>query len=570
MVLKTCGKCGQKNRPDARFCRICRHEFNTSYVNKGQDSKGRKAWLTWKSTESRFDNDHRICPYPNCECPIKDEVLIMPEENRPVMSWCDGCRRPFEVRASHVGPWPERPQTTFCTLTGREVTRLRSLNWSQYGGGPDRSNCVRDIQGQIFGDINLQVSFELKFNNKWNGKNGEDGKSVFRKEHGPCVSVSVVQGMVVAVSLRGAICVWDVETGRQIGNELVYDRIWNAAEISKGIAHIPAFIGTQMLMATRSCAYIYDLKQKYRDRVARPIRIQPHDGYYFPAHPLATGVQSNRLFCLLEYPKPNAEHNDPQLSFYNVQGDEIRKVVPCPDIVRGPIYDQNNDSILYVTSDMSIGQISLKDLKPEKFLHTEGNQQKSLEFSSHPLLALSLGDANTDGQLVVFGNSQVYRTKTKEFRQNREVQWARESKDDDFGLNPPNALSVAHRYDKFPADKRLIVISTDDKVHFIGRDHEPSLDSGSYDPALINAAGVVTRRGAFVSLKREFHDGYQDDVDPNIRLSDKTKAYDKDKGPRGFAQFGRNIFVATPQGVVCLKIERKENGDNTSQNKGGA
>ncbi len=121
VITAHCPNCGEVllSGRKARFCNHCGFEL----VSYRRDIAG--------STRSDETPVKHLCPYPDCENPLTDEMRYCSECYRRVR-FCDGCRK-YLV-----------PGGSACSHCGAKVP-LDPGNWPMFKGDPGRSGCTPDV-----------------------------------------------------------------------------------------------------------------------------------------------------------------------------------------------------------------------------------------------------------------------------------------------------------------------------------------------------------------------------------------------------------------------------------------
>lgn len=300
----------------------------------------------WDSANSRFRATLR-CPYPDCARPLARSG------QEGWLDWCPACRRAFEhyvVRNSALDgrdlslERTRRPDAAWCTHTGRELLYANALDWSGIGGGPERAGALWDPGGRVFGPPDFRLPLQLR--ERWTS-------AAFGPDSDERISsVTVLLGSVVVVSMRGRIMTLNITDGSP---KLPLPLEWPDGSVDpydpeRAVVFPPALRSRVALLTTAHQIQFRDLGHAIglagadgRTRLVTPSRENRFQG-----PPLVVDTGSSFVFCMLEGRGDASRwYSTPVLRFFDRTGEQV-SACEAPDIARPPVYDRSSGLLLWI------------------------------------------------------------------------------------------------------------------------------------------------------------------------------------------------------------------------------
>ncbi|HEX2224804.1 MAG TPA: hypothetical protein VHN15_11420, partial [Thermoanaerobaculia bacterium] len=469
--------------------------------------------LSWDAANRRFRMPDR-CPYPDCGQPVN------PTNAAVALAWCPSCQRPYEAVRLPSGNAPvelyRRPQSAFCTHTGRPLTGYSLLDWCEAGGGPGRSNSLDDGRGAVFGPPDPKVTVSLR--EAW-------AHSSILPQPDPedhVGSVTVVRGYVVAVTARGGIGIFDAVTGEpRLTRPLEWpDGSTDPMDLGRAVRHSPAFRGTHMALAAPHQAQFRDLRSFLLgvEAEARYALVEPEPGTTFLGPPLGVDAGQESFFCLLQG-RAQDHIGDPVLRFFARDGREVRRCA-LNGIVRPPVFDRWNGLLVWVDRQGIVSMLPADQLLaeaeptpvvslPSSLLHLEEDDRPTLIAAHDTNRRTELWAASDlDGQAV------LHRCLLDDLYRDPGQVWSWDQRDlGKLGPLSGFAVGIGSRH-RDNAAGQLLGVATSQQVVLLQRFSminatlpmrglETGGTRGSFDPPLVSSAGVITRLQGLLCLDNQ-------------------------------------------------------------------
>ncbi len=513
----------------------------------------------WDPDNCRFRVPSR-CPHPECMAPVSPT-------NASAAAWCRTCGQPYETVIFDPGEdlapieLSRRAQSAHCTYTGARLTGYSALDWAEAGGGPERSSCLDDVRGAIFGPPHDRNRIEIV--EDWH-QPSMLGPQIDTEDY--VSSVSVVRGRVVAVTARGRLAVYDADGGRPLIERPLEWPDGSTNTVDRAVRYPPGFRGTYMVVVAPHQAQFRDLKPQLfpNQSPATPTKAVPEDRLSYLGPPL--GVDGSQpAFCLLQG-RPDPDGNsilDGLLSFHALSGKELARC-PAEGIVRPPIFDRHSGRVVWVDRHGIIHTVLPRfgEGAPETTQHAVPDPLLPLSPSERPtLVAASNGNGQTelwvstcddDGAVVL-----CHALLDEVIAEPSSWSWQRKPLGK-LGDVQGFAVGIGSRYPDNAAGQ-LLAVATDQQVRLIS----PAVMAthpmrgpegvggvlGSWDAPVLCSAGAVARLQDYVFLDSQGI-GWSSEV-----FQSKARATGTYERSQGVAIFGRRVFIGHGLGVRSYRLE---------------
>jgi hypothetical protein len=517
--------------------------------------------LSWDAANRRFRTPDR-CPYPDCGQPVN------PTNAPAALAWCPSCQRPYEAVRLTDGSAPielyRRPQSAFCTYTGRPLTGYSLLDWCEAGGGPGRTNSLDDGRGAVFGPPDQRVKISLQ--EAW------VQPSILTQpdpEDHVC-AIAVVRGQALAVTARGRIGIFDATSGEsRLTRPLEWpDGSTDPMDLGRAVRHPPAFRGTRMVLAAPHQTQFRDLRSFLLggEADARYLLVDADEGASFLGPPLGVDSGGESFFCLLQGRAQEDGIHTPVLRFFSPDGQEICRFEPDA-IARPPVFDRSSGSLVWIDKH---GIVSV--LAANQLIHGEGDKASptvslpasllSLEDDDRPGLIAAL-DTNRRTELWVTsepdGHAVLYKCGLDDLREHPGQVWSWDRRDlGKLGPLSGIAVGVGSRY-RDNAAGQLLGVATSQQVALFQRFSninatlpmqglETGGTRGSFDPPLVCSAGVIARLQGMLCLDNQGIGWDDSELHPKVPV---PGIYDR---TQGIAMFGRQVYIGHGLGVRSYRL----------------